>query len=29
MTFGFEKHDTTHVADNGGSITLSGTATGS
>jgi len=29
MTFGFEKHNTTHVADNGGSITLSGTATGS
>tara|TARA_B100000900_G_scaffold331814_1_gene292574 strand:- start:2207 stop:3112 length:906 start_codon:yes stop_codon:yes gene_type:complete len=29
MTFGFEKHDTTHVGDNGGSITLSGTATGS
>jgi len=29
MIFGFEKHDTTHVADNGGSITLSGTATGS
>ena len=29
MIFGFEKHDTTHVGDNGGSITLSGTATGS
>lgn len=29
MIFSFEKHDTTHVADNGGTITLSGTATGS
>jgi len=29
MIFGFEKHNTTHVADNGGSITLTGTATGS
>jgi len=29
MTFGFEKHDTTYVGDNGGSITVSGTATGS
>lgn len=29
MTFGFEKHDTTHVGDNGGTITLTGTATGS
>jgi len=25
MTFSFEKHDTTHIADNGGSITLTGT----
>mgnify|MGYP003634468063 CR=1 FL=1 len=25
MIFGFEKHNTTHVADNGGDITLSGT----
>ena len=29
MTFGYEKHDTTHVGDNGGTITLTGTATGS
>ena len=29
MTFGYEKHDTTYVADNGGTITLTGTATGS
>ena len=29
MTFGFEKHNTTYVGDNGGSITVSGTATGS
>lgn len=29
MTFGFEKHDTTYVGDNGGSITVTGTATGS
>ena len=29
MTFGYEKHDTTYVADNGGTITVTGTATGS
>ena len=29
MTFGYEKHDTTYVADNGGAITETGTATGS
>ena len=29
MTFGYEKHDTTYVADNGGTITETGTATGS
>jgi hypothetical protein len=29
MTFGHEKHDTTYVADNGGTITETGTATGS
>jgi hypothetical protein len=29
MTFGYEKHDVTYVADNGGTITLTGTATGS
>lgn len=29
MTFGFEKHNTTYVGDNGGSITVTGTATGS
>lgn len=29
MTFGYEKHTTTYVADNGGTITVTGTATGS
>jgi len=29
MTFGYEKHDVTYVADNGGTITVTGTATGS
>jgi len=29
MTFGYEKHDVTYVADNGGTITETGTATGS
>jgi len=29
MTFGYEKHDTSYVADNGGAITETGTATGS
>ena len=29
MTFGYEKHNTTYVADNGGTITETGTATGS
>ena len=29
MTFGYEKHDTTYVGDNGGTITVTGTATGS
>jgi hypothetical protein len=29
MTYGYEKHDTTYVADNGGTITVTGTATGS
>ena len=29
MTFGYEKHDTTYVSDNGGTITVTGTATGS
>ena len=29
MTFGYEKHTTTYVADNGGAITETGTATGS
>ena len=29
MIYGYEKHDTTHIADNGGTITLTGTATGS
>jgi hypothetical protein len=29
MTFGYEKHTTTYVADNGGTITETGTATGS
>lgn len=28
MTFGYEKHDVTYVADNGGTITVTGTATG-
>ena len=27
MTFGYEKHDTTYVADNGGTITVTGSAT--
>ena len=29
MTFGYEKHDTTYVSDAGGTITVTGTATGS
>ena len=29
MTYGYEKHNTTYVADNGGTITVTGTATGS
>lgn len=29
MTFGYEKHDVTYVADNGGTITVTGSATGS
>jgi hypothetical protein len=29
MTYGYEKHTTTYVADNGGTITVTGTATGS
>jgi len=29
MTYGIEKHNTTYVADNGGTVTLTGTATGS
>ena len=29
MTFGYEKHNVTYVADNGGTITLTGSATGS
>jgi hypothetical protein len=29
MTYGYEKHDVTYVADNGGTITVTGTATGS
>jgi len=29
MTFGYEKHDVTYIADNGGTITETGTATGS
>lgn len=29
MTYGYEKHNVTYVADNGGTITVSGTATGS
>ena len=29
MTYGYEKHDVTYVADNGGTITLTGSATGS
>jgi len=29
MTFGYEKHDTTYISDNGGTITVTGTATGS
>ena len=29
MTFGYEKHNTTYVADNGGTVTVTGSATGS
>ena len=29
MTYGYEKHDTTYVSDAGGTITVTGTATGS
>jgi len=29
MTYGYEKHTTTYIADNGGTITVTGTATGS
>ena len=29
MTYGYEKHDVTYVADNGGTITVTGSATGS
>jgi hypothetical protein len=29
MTYGYEKHNTTYVADNGGTITVTGSATGS
>jgi len=29
MTYGYEKHNVTYVADNGGTITVTGSATGS